>query len=181
MAGVKGRSGRKPATLEHHRMVGRNDTHKANGDPIPSSDETVKLPAPSEIPPEPEGLAEHGKALWRRCFTPPVTWISYDSDGPAVENACRLADRFYWINVAIAGIEQDDPMTVASFKDLYTKLNQLAPHVRSSLSELGLSPTARAALGVAEVTQSRTARGKEELPEGVFSLEELMSQRSGGA
>lgn len=181
MAGVKGRSGRKPQPVEHHRLTGRNDTHKADGRLLPASDETVKLAAPTAIPPEPEGLAAHGKALWVRCFTPPVTWISPESDLGAVEAACRLADRFFWINSAIAGIEEGDANQVNAYKDLYTKLNQLAPVYQRALSELGLSPQGRSVLGVAEVVQSRTARGQEELPDGVVSLTDLMDDKKWGS
>ena len=179
MAGVKGRSGAKPMPIEHHRRVGRSDTTKADGRPLADRDQTVKLEAPTEVPPPPDDLAENGLDLWNRCFTPPVTWISPVSDQPGVEAACRLADRFYWLNIAISGIERDDPLNVAAFKDLYGKLVTLSTEYRRALGDLGFTPAARSTLGVAEVVQTRTARGQEELPSGVFSLEELQNRKAG--
>jgi len=94
------------------------------------------------IPDLPAEIGPDGAQLWKQIWQRAITWISPDSDMPAVIEACQVAD-----DLAVARRRYratSDP------KDA-NALATLGKRFDAALSVLGFNPTARARLGVAEV------------------------------
>jgi hypothetical protein len=130
---------------EHHRRVGRaNGTKKADGRPLPALAEVVQLPMADDMPEYPGDLDDDGREMWRRIWQHGLTWISPNTDLAAAEEACRACD-----DLAVARRRY---RATADPKDA-TALAALGKRLDLALSQLGFNPTARARLGVAEVTR----------------------------
>lgn len=136
-------AGRPPAPIEHHRRTGRSGgTKKADGRPLPVLGEVVALPMADGIPDLPAGIEQDGAELWKQIWSRAITWISPDSDMPAVVEACQVAD-----DLAVARRRYratSDPKDAGALATLGKRFD-------AALSVLGFNPTARARLGVAEV------------------------------
>jgi P27 family predicted phage terminase small subunit len=112
----------------------------------------VVLPAPAEIPPPPAQLCESGRRHWDRIWNQARAWLC-EVDAGAAERYCQLFD---WRDVMIEQI-------VAEGFTVKGSMGQCAPHpllqrveatnaeLRLLEGRLGLDPSARSALGVAEV------------------------------
>jgi phage terminase small subunit len=135
-------AGRPPAPLEHHRRVGRQGS-KADGRPLPALSETQSLEPAILVPTVPAALDDAGAALWEAIWSHGLTWISPQSDLEMVMLACVMADDLsYARRMARRGEDGSKWMAQAT---------ALGRNLQGILSELGMSPTARARLGVAEV------------------------------
>lgn len=138
---------RKP--LEELRRVGRRTGVDSGGRPLPTPLAMLR-PAGAEPPEPPSDLREDGRELWERAWRA-GRWLALDADASQVEETCRLADDLAVARrrYRVTGDPADARAVVA-----------LSRPLTAALSVLGFNPTARAALGVAEV---RTRSALEEL------------------
>lgn len=98
--------------------------------------------APVLDPTAPGDLSAEGRKLWARIWSAGVAWVA-GTDITTVELACRLADI-----ADLAGRRYEattDPKDLRAVIQAIGKLNDV-------LGTLGFTPSARARLGVAEVT-----------------------------
>lgn len=138
------RRGAPPVPIELKRQIGRTPTTTAGGRPLPDRRDVVSLPAAQSLPEYPTDIGPEGAAVWRSIWAHGVVWISPATDLHAAELAARLAD-----DLAVArrryqavGDPKDGRMVVS-----------LSKAFSDALADLGFNPTARARLGVAEVTR----------------------------
>jgi hypothetical protein len=144
------RTGRPPKPVEVKRRTGNPGKR-----PLPKPSNVVALPPAAGIPAYPADLGLAGKRLWDRAWKAAITWLSPDSDGESVEEACRLAD-----DLATARTRFRATTDPGDLRALVAASKQFT----DALSVLGFNPTARARLGVAEVKR-------------VSALEELVAKR----
>jgi hypothetical protein len=144
------RTGRPPVPTEVKRKRGT-----ARPDRMPKPSNVVALPPAAGVPAYPPDLGLAGKRLWDRAWKAAITWLSPDSDGEAVEEACRLAD-----DLAAARTRYRATTDPGDLRALVAASKQFT----DALSALGFNPTARARLGVAEVKR-------------VSQLEKLLNER----
>lgn len=145
------RTGRPPKPVEVKRRTGNPGRR-----PLPESSTVVVLPMTAGVPEPPDDLGLDGRRLWGRAWGEAITWLSTDSDGEAVEQACRIAD-----DLAVARRRYRATTDPADARALATIHKLLA----EALSSLGFDPTARSRLGLAEVRR-------------VSKLDELRARRS---
>lgn len=130
--------------MEQKRRVGRTPSTDSGGRPLPALASVVALPMADGVPDLPAAVGLDGRRLWDRIWQNGITWISPQSDMEAAEQACRLADDLATSRERYrATRDPSDGRMVATF------VRELA----NALSDLGFNPTARARLGVAEVTR----------------------------
>jgi phage terminase small subunit len=147
--------GRPPKPLEQKRRTGRSPGRDTGGRKLPDPGNVVALPPADGIPPYPPDLGLAGQHLWDRAWAAAITWLSPDSDGQTVEEACYLADALAAARTRYKATT--DPSDARA-------LVALSKQFLETLSALGFNPTARARLGVAEVKR-------------VSALEELVQKR----
>jgi len=125
--------------IERKRRLG-NPGHR----PLPSQLETISLPAGTVPPLRPLGPA--GLKLWSDVFSAGETWISPQSDTQLLQMACEQLDRRASLLALLGevGFNRSDHMTVLD----------LEKQIASNLGTLGLTPTDRSRLGVAEIHKS---------------------------
>jgi phage terminase small subunit len=134
--------GRPPKPLEQKRRTGRSPGRDTGGRKLPEPGNVVALPPAAGIPPYPADLGIEGRQLWDRAWSAAITWLSPDSDGKTVEEACFLADA-----LAVSRVRYRATTDPADARALVA----LSKQFLEALSALGFTPTARARLGVAEV------------------------------
>ena len=123
--------------------------------PLPELKNIVALPMANETPTPPRPLGVEGLKLWNRIWDSGKTWISPHTDIELVTILCESMDERTQLRLAVLrGTDWRDRVALRSLE------GQLV----SILSTLGLNPTDRGRLGVAEVK----ARG---------ALEDLLSKR----
>ncbi len=123
--------------------------------PLPELKNVITLPMAYETPIPPRPLGSEGLKLWNRIWDSGKTWISPDTDIELVTILCESMDERTQLRLAVLrGTDWRDRVALRSLE------GQLV----SILSTLGLNPTQRGRLGVAEVK----ARG---------ALEDLLSKR----
>jgi hypothetical protein len=139
-----------PKPNEQKRRIGNPGKR-----PLPDLKNIIKLPMASETPEPPRPLGAEGFKLWNRIWASGKTWLSPDSDIELVTILCESMDERTQLRLAVLrGTDWRDRVALRSLE------GQLV----SILSSLGLNPTDRSRLGVAEVK----ARG---------ALEDLLSKR----
>tara|TARA_R110000868_G_scaffold385048_1_gene652773 strand:+ start:890 stop:1330 length:441 start_codon:yes stop_codon:yes gene_type:complete len=122
--------------------------------PLPKLANVVALPMAETIPIPPRPLGQEGLKLWNRVWDAARSWISPDSDLELVTILCESMDERTQLRLTVLrGTDWRDRVALRSLE------SQLV----SILSVLGLNPTDRSRLGVAEVK----ARG---------ALEDLLSK-----
>lgn len=136
-----------------------NELKRRLGNPgkrsLPDLKSIVTLPMANETPTPPRPLGVEGLKLWNRIWDSGKTWISPDTDIELVTILCESMDERTQLRLAVLrGTDWRDRVALRSLE------GQLV----SILSTLGLNPTQRGRLGVAEVK----ARG---------ALEDLLSKR----
>lgn len=118
------------------------------------------------IPRAPAGLSTIGRALWRRIWRN-VPWLQPEQHFPAVEELCRLADELASYREALAehGPLIREPIVTRQGKVVGSKIlpNPAERMARRALSaiqalwkELGLTPQARARLGLDTLVAEKT-------------------------
>lgn len=151
MAGVKGRSGganRKPREVLVAQGTLRPDRH---------GDEGAELEVSRERPPAPPSLAGHAVKVWGEILDDLETMgILADSDAGSIESLAlamgRARDVRSRLNTAMRGKDVD--LIVKLFRIESAALSQARPLLHS----LGLSPSARAALGMHLTRAQRGAK-----------------------
>jgi len=123
--------------------------------PLPELKNIITLPMANETPIPPRPLGAEGLKLWNRIWDSGKTWISPNTDIELVTILCESMDERTQLRLAVLrGTDWRDRVALRS----------LEAQLVSILSTLGLNPTQRGRLGVAEVK----ARG---------ALEDLLSKR----
>ena len=122
---------------------------------LPAIASVIALPMAPEPPIPPRPLGQEGLKLWNRIWDSGRTWISPTSDIELVTLLCESMDERTQLRLTV--------LRGSDWRDRVA-LRSLESQLVSMLSALGLNPTDRSRLGVAEVK----ARGK---------LEELLSQQ----
>lgn len=127
------------------RRRGRRPGVDSGGRPLPVP--AVTFPQTATTVAVPESLQEAGKKLWQQTAEAGAVWLA-PTDLGALEQVCLLAD-----DLAIAR---------AKFRKLHDAssgrlIAVLTEQILKGLSALGLDPTSRARLGVAEVVAQTKA------------------------
>lgn len=143
--------GRPPKPLEQKRALG-NPGKRA----LPRSEDLIQLEPIKEIPVPSRPLEDQGRALWDRVWNMGATWISPKSDVELLLMTCEMIDERESLRAIVLG--GNDPKQ-------RRQLRYLESSIVANLSLLGMSPSDRSRLGVAEVK----ARSK---------LEELMAKKN---
>ena len=128
--------GRPPKPTERKRATGN-----PGGRPLPAP--LALLPAPIQVPAPPRPLSTHGRDLWERIWSGAHGWVSDRTD----------------IDLALLVCEQVDERSVLRHR-VFTEnhwrdrsaLRALEDSIAKNLSALGMTPTDRARLGLAEVS-----------------------------
>lgn len=144
-----GRRGPPPKPNEEKRRIG-NPGHRA----LPDRTKVVAL-APAVGVPEPlRPLGSTGSALWHRVWDGGARWISPQTDAELLQVVCEQVDERAALRVKV--------LQEGHWRDR-AGLRALDAQVVTGLSLLGLTPTDRTTLGVAEVqAQSTLSRLKAE-------------------
>lgn len=131
-----------PKPTEEKRRLG-NPGKRA----LPAVQNVISLPMAMEPPEPPRPLGVEGMKLWKRIWEQGRTWISSNFDLEMVTLLCESMDERSQLRFIVLKGTGDWRDRVA--------LRSLDSQLQTMLSLLGMSPTDRAKLGVAEV-QART-------------------------
>jgi P27 family predicted phage terminase small subunit len=141
---------RRRIPVEQKRLTGRSPGRDAGGRPLPAP--VVVLPAPAEIPPPPEHLCASGRKHWDRIWRQARAWLC-EVDAGAAERYCQLFD---WRDVMLEAVVEEGFTVRGSTGQptahpLLQRIEATNTELRLLEGRLGLDPSARSALGVAEV------------------------------
>jgi phage terminase small subunit len=138
-----------------------NEVKRKLGNPgkraLPDKSKVIALPMAAEAPTPPRPLGPEGLKLWNRIWDQGRTWISPDTDLEMVTLLCESMDERSQLRLLVLRGTGDWRDRVA--------LRSLDGQLQTMLSLLGMSPTDRSKLGVAEVK----ARSK---------IQELLAQKN---
>lgn len=138
-----------------------NEVKRKLGNPgkraLPDKSKIIALPMAIEAPTPPRPLGPEGLKLWNRIWDQARTWISPDTDLEMVTLLCESMDERSQLRLQVLRGTGDWRDRVA--------LRSLDGQLQTMLSLLGMSPTDRSKLGVAEVK----ARSK---------IQELLAQKN---
>ena len=143
--------GRPPKPVEQKRALGNPGRR-----PLPDAAHVIELEPAKEIPEPSRDLYDQGRELWDRVWTMGSTWISPRTDYELLLVTCEMVDEREILRAKV--------LATGDARER-RGLRMLEQSLVSNLSLLGLTPTDRSRLGVAEVK----ARSK---------LEELMARRN---
>lgn len=137
-------AGRPPTPTERKRLTGNPGKR-----PLPEGATVVALPPVADDAPAQLGPA--GRAVWE-LVTEQARWLA-ESDRPALVMVCEKVDRRQDF---LARLESSDPVLYtdkgyAYANPLVGMLSTLETEIAKLFSALGLTPTDRTRLGVAEV------------------------------
>lgn len=128
-----------PVPVERKRRTG-NPGKRA----MPKLSSVTALPAADGIPEPLRPLGQEGRRMWDRIWTSAQTWIAPSTDIELVQMACEAMDERVMLRVAV--------FREGDWRDRVA-LRSLDRDLRNMLSALGMTPTDRSHLGVAEVRQ----------------------------
>jgi len=138
-----------------------NEVKRRLGNPgkraLPNKSKIIALPMANDTPTPPRPLGPEGLKLWNRIWDQGRTWISPDTDLEMVTLLCESMDERSQLRLLVLRGTGDWRDRVA--------LRSLDGQLQTMLSLLGMSPTDRSKLGVAEVK----ARSK---------IQELLAQKN---
>jgi P27 family predicted phage terminase small subunit len=142
--------GRPKTPVEQRRLHGRSPTTDAAGRPLPTP--VTTLAALDEIPEPSEHLHASGRQHWARVWTQARAWVC-QVDAGAVLRYCECFDmRDLMIRQIIAeGLTVVGSTGQQVAHPLLARVEAANAELRQLETMLGLNPSARAALGVAEV------------------------------
>ena len=124
-----------------------NEVKRKLGNPgkraLPDKTKIIALPMIDEPPTPPRPLGPEGMKLWNRIWEQGRTWISSNSDLEMVTLLCESMDERTQLRLQVLRGTGDWRDRVA--------LRSLDSQLQTMLSLLGMSPTDRTKLGVAEV------------------------------
>jgi P27 family predicted phage terminase small subunit len=144
------RMGRPKSPVEQRRLHGRSPTTDAAGRPLPAA--VTTLEALDQIPEPPEHLHASGRQHWARVWTQARAWVC-QVDAGAVLRYCECFDmRDLMIRQIIAeGFTVTGSTGQPVAHPLLSRVEAVNAELRLLETQLGLTPSARAQLGVAEV------------------------------
>jgi len=125
----------------------------------------VAIPADGAIiPRRPVGLADRGRREWVKIWSAGAAWLQPDRDYHWIEQIVRAYDEVaaYRRQIRKDGTVQKGSQGQPVAHPLIAEVRRLEDRIDRNLSELGLSPTAAARLGLAAV---KTASKLDELAE----------------
>jgi len=126
-----------PKPNERKRKIGNPGRR-----PLPDLKNVITLPMADATPQPPRPLGQEGMKLWNRIWDSGRTWISPTSDIELVTILCESMDERTLLRLTVLrGTDWRDRVA----------LRTLEGQLVSILSALGLNPTDRSRLGVAEV------------------------------
>jgi P27 family predicted phage terminase small subunit len=150
--------------VERKRLHGRSATKDAAGRPLPAP--VTVLPAPGAIPPPPDTLGESGRAHWSRVWNQARAWLC-ELDYGAAQRYCETSDLRDWMIAAVTaeGLTAVGSTGQPTAHPLIQRIEAFNAELRLLEGQLGLTPSARATIGLGEVrVQSK--------------LDEMMARRS---
>jgi hypothetical protein len=115
--------------------------------PLPAIATVIALPMAEQVPEPPRPLGPEGIKLWNRIWENGKTWISPVSDIELVLLMCESMDERTQLRLTV--------LRGSDWRDRVA-LRSLESQLVSMISALGMNPTDRSRLGVAEVK----AKGK---------------------
>jgi P27 family predicted phage terminase small subunit len=141
---------RRRVPVEQKRLHGRAPGKDCTGAALPAP--LVVLPAPAEIPAPPECLHASGRRHWQRIWAQARAWLC-EVDAGAAERYCQLFD---WRDVMLEQVVAEGFTKPGSngqpiAHPLLKRIEATNAELRLLEGRLGLDPSARSALGVAEV------------------------------
>lgn len=128
-----------PVPAERKRRTG-NPGKRA----LPKIASITTLPAADDIPDPLRPLGQEGRRMWDRIWSSAQTWIAPSTDIELVQLACEAMDERVALRVTV--------LRGGDWRDRVA-LRSLDSDLRNMLSALGMTPTDRSRLGVAEVRQ----------------------------
>lgn len=135
-----------PTPTEQKRRTGNPGKRPL---PVPTA---ALPPAPRESLEPLRPLAEAGRALWDRTWHISAAWISSDTDVELLQLTCELLDERQFRRAEVLAMLSEGIYC----KDQSAALRTIEAAIVSNLQTLGLTPTDRARLGVAEVMAQST-------------------------
>lgn len=126
-----------PTPIERRRLLGNPGKR-----PMPSVASVVALPVSDSVPEPLRPLGSEGTKLWERIWTSGARWISPSTDIELVQLVCEAMDERTQLRVTV--------LRGSDWRDRVA-LRSLEGDLRGMLSALGMTPTDRTRLGVAEV------------------------------
>ena len=142
-------AGRPPKPLEEKLRTGNPGKHR-----LPQL-HTVGV-APAKPPPAPSSLKRAGKKAWKQIWVAAQVWLG-PSDVPAVTLCCELADQVDSLKRTMAATRKPEMKL-----QWHWAVQRSQKDLMAAYSQLGLTPTARAKLGLvvaqAAETESRLTR-----------------------
>jgi hypothetical protein len=128
-----------PVPTERKRRLG-NPGKRA----IPTIASVTALPPAAGIPEPLRPLGQEGRRMWDRIWSSGQSWIAPSTDIELVQLACEAMDERVSLRVTV--------LRGGDWRDRVA-LRSLDGDIRNMLSALGMTPTDRSRLGVAEVRQ----------------------------
>jgi P27 family predicted phage terminase small subunit len=141
---------RRRIPTEQKRLTGRSPGRDAGGRPLPAP--VTVLPAPDSIPPPPAQLCASGRRHWERIWNQARAWLC-EVDAGAAERYCGLFDiRDVMLETVVAeGFTVKGSTGQPTAHPLLQRIEATNAELRLLEGRLGLDPSSRSALGVAEV------------------------------
>lgn len=154
-------AGRPRKPLEQKRATARSSTKDSAGRPLPAPGQLIALPGSKGKPPAfPDRLIEDGPGrerwteIWTRC-----EWISPEVDLGVVTRLCENEDTrwIYKKQIAEDGLMVEGSTGRMTRHSLIPEIRALDDQITKYETQLGLTPSARSSLNVAEVESQRGA------------------------
>jgi len=120
--------------------------------PLPAKADVVALPMIAEMPDPPRSLGSAGREAWANIWNGPARlWLSL-SDVMALQLWCEMVDDYTLLRTRLYKAMTDpDHQSATPTWRLRKQVMELGKELLVRAGEFGLTPAARASLGVAEV------------------------------
>lgn len=153
--------------LEERRRKGRSAGRDSGGRKLPDPDNVVALRGvDGDLPSPPASLAEDGPGLnrWTRIWRE-ASWLSPATDVDVVTRLCEAEDLYAGMAQALAdeGFYVKGSQGQLRPNPLLAQMRATAAQMLQLEREIGLTPSARGSLGVAEVKSDGQANPLEEI------------------
>lgn len=152
-------AGRPRKPLEQKRATARSSTKDSAGRPLPAEGTLISLPGcGDQLPPYPSTLVENGpgRARWDRIWSEAGAWISPKVDAAIVTRLCELEDlrSAYKTEILNTGFTVEGSMGQIRLHPMVGEIRALDDQLTRYETQLGLTPSSRASLSVAEVQKT---------------------------
>lgn len=172
---------RKP--VEQRRRTSRSATKDNAGRPLPDRATVTVLPGTGNAPPPlPATVLDDGPgaARWAKVWTVARAWVSPDTDIAIVTRLCEAEDMRQAMREDLdrVGFMVEGSMGQQRPNPLIDKLRALDDQMTRYEQQLGLTPSARGSLGVAEVGEARAESALERYMREAAEKRQRVSKRS---